>query len=239
MPILLSWLRSLKTRCHPLLAKRQGRTAPRSPKRAGRRLEIDYLEARVVPAAVVLSDTFNRANATQYFLGEADLGLGGTGAHFYVPIFAAGANIASNTLQNSGLDYGGVQFTTTANTMGTRGTSVGQDLDISVNLLVPTDAAHDVSEAGVYFRSRAAYTNDGIIGGQAFDPSGGYWVRLLSNGKIEVVDLRTNVVTATTSTPTSFNNTIFHQLQIAVQGSGLQVSLDGVLTSFSQNGGAP
>ncbi len=183
----------------------------------------------------LFSDSFDRADATQDNLGQADNTLGGTGTYYYVPVFA-GAVISSDTLRPSSVDYGGVEFSTSSNTGATRGTSVGQDLDITVNLLVPTDSADDTTDAGIFFRSRAAFTNDGIVGGEPFDPSGGYWVRLTNTGVIQVVDLRNNTVTATTAQPQSFDSTKFHTLEVAFQGNGLQVALDGFLQIFGADG---
>jgi hypothetical protein len=185
---------------------------------------------------VITSDSFNRADASEYSLGPTDLSAGGTTTYYYIPVFAAGASISGGVLRNNGLDYGGVQLTTSSSTGGTRGSSVGQDLDMSVDLLVPTDGSGNVSDAGLYFRNRAAFDNDGLLGGASFDPSGGYWVRLLSTGKIEVVDMRNGSVVASTSAPASFDTTVFHHLAIAFKGSSLQVTLDGVLQSFHQGG---
>jgi len=184
---------------------------------------------------VLFSDSFNRPNATEDNLGQADNFMGGTGTYYYVPIFS-GADIASDTLEDNGVGYGGVEFTTSSDTGATRGTDVGQDLDITVSLLVPAGSAGSSSSAGVFFRSRAAFTGDGILGGQPFDPSGGYWVRLLSTGSIQVVDDRTNTVTAFTGQPVSFNTTEFHTLEVAFQGNDLQVALDGVLQGFNVGG---
>ncbi len=184
---------------------------------------------------VLFSDSFARPNATEDNLGQADLSQGGTGTYYYVPIFA-GAVIDSHTLQSNGAYDGGVEFTTSSDTGATRGTSVGQDLDIAVSLMVPQGSGASSSYAGIFFRSRAAYTGDGIVGGEPFDPSGGYWVRLSSTGVIQVVDLRTNAVTAFTAQPASFNATVFHTLEVAFQGNDLQVALDGVLQDFNAGG---
>ena len=186
-------------------------------------------------STVLFSDSFDRPSATEDNLGQADNSLGGTGTYYYVPIFN-GAVIESNTLESNSTGTGGVEFTTSSDTSATRGTSVGQDLDITVSLLVPAGSGGSSSYAGIFFRSRAAFTNDGIVGGEPFDPSGGYWVRLASTGVIQVVDLRNNMVTAYTARPASFNATGFHTLEVAFQGNGLQVALDGVLQNFNEGG---
>ena len=184
---------------------------------------------------ILFSDSFDRPNATQDNLGQADNSGGGTGTYYYMHI-CTGAVISSGTLRRSSVNNGGVEFSTSSNTGATRGTTIGQDLDISVSLLVPTDSAGDTTDAGIFFRSRAAFTNDGMVGGAAFDPSGGYWVRLTNTGVIQVVDLRTNTVTATTTQPESFDSTKFHTLEVAFHGNGLQVALDGFLQIFGADG---
>ncbi len=58
---------------------------------------------------VLFSDSFNRPDATEDNLGQADNSLGGTGTYYYVPIFA-GAVIRSGTLQSNSVYDGGVEF---------------------------------------------------------------------------------------------------------------------------------
>jgi uncharacterized protein (TIGR03437 family) len=181
----------------------------------------------------LFSDSFNRADAGSCALGQADLALGGSGAHYYLPIFAGGANLAANALQNNGLDYGGVQFTAQAATCaGARGESIGQDLNIKVDLLVPTDAAGRITQAGPYLRSRAAAPNDGLIGGA----SAGYWIQLHSTGEVKVKRLNPQAIVAFSGKPATFNPAVLHTLEIAAQGTNLQVALDGQLLTFNQNG---
>ena len=184
---------------------------------------------------VLFSDSFDRPYATEDNLGQADDALGGTGTIYYVPIFA-GAVIASGALQSNSANAGGVEFSTSSNTGATRGTSVGQDLDIAVDLLVPTDSVGNNTDAGIFFRSRAAFTNDGLLGGTPRDPGGGYWVRLASTGVIQVVDMRNNTVTAFTAQPQSFDATESHTLEVAFHGNDLQVALDDVLQTFNAGG---
>ncbi|MBV8820995.1 MAG: choice-of-anchor D domain-containing protein [Acidobacteriaceae bacterium] len=189
------------------------------------------------PANVILSDSFNRANAGACSLGQADLALGGSGTHYYLPIYSGtsgpvGASIVSGTLQNTGLDFGGVQLTASAaacSNLSIRGETLPQDLDISVDLLVPMTGSN-VTQAGPYFRSRAAAAGDGIIGGS----SAGYWVQLISTGEVRIVGLNPFATIASTGVPASFDSTVKHALKTAVQGSTLQVSLDGKLLSFEQ-----
>jgi len=184
------------------------------------------------PAATVLfSDSFKRAGATSCSLGQADLALGGTGAYYYLPVFS-GANIVSGVLQNNGEGDGGVQFTDspTACNDGARGMNVGQDFNIRVDLLVPSDAAGDSSEAGPYLRSRAAAANDGILGGD----NSGYWIQLVSTGEVKVKDTSSGAIVASSGKPAAFDNTVFHTLEAAAQGHQIQVALDGQLLTFTQ-----
>jgi large repetitive protein len=191
-------------------------------------------------ATVIVSDSFNRPNADRCFLGQADLAFGGSGAHFYLPIFGGtnpiGANIVGNVLENNGLDYGGVQFTADPNacTDGSRGENLGQDLTIQVDLMVPlsTSGSASITEAGPYFRGRAAASGDGIIGGQ----NSGYWVQLFSSGGVAVLNLSSGAFVAGTNSQPAFDPFIFHRLVVTASGSNLQVFLDGVLQTFMQNG---
>jgi hypothetical protein len=187
---------------------------------------------------VLLSDSFRRADTGACSLGQADLALGGSGSHFYLPIFPGtngpvGANIVSGALQNNGLDFGGVQLAASAGACnaGIRGETLAQDMDIRVDLLVPGSPGK-ITNGGPYFRSRAAAAGDGIIGGT----SAGYWVRLVSTGEVRVTGLNPFALIATTGAPASFNAGVVHTLEAAARGSILQVTLDGVLQTFTQNG---
>ncbi len=167
----------------------------------------------VVP--VLVSDSFRRADADRCALGPSDLSMGGGASHYYLPIFAGGANIVSNALQNNGLDYGGVQFTAApgaCSNTSIRGENIGQDINIRMDVLVPSDAEGHITQAGPYFRSRAAASGDGIIGGE----SAGFWVQLHSTGQVKVKQLNPQVYIALTSLPASFDNTRFHSLEVAV-----------------------
>jgi hypothetical protein len=185
---------------------------------------------------VLFSDSFDRADAEGAELGQADLSLGGSGRHSYLPIWPSsvagrpiGARIVNNALENNGGDFGGVQFAAAA---APRGENLGQDLNINVDLLVPTDAAGHVTQAGPYFRSRAADRGNGLIGGQ----SAGYWVQLHSTGEVKVKRLNPVATVAVSEKPAQFDAGIFHALAVAVQGDRLQVTLDGRLVTFRQNG---
>jgi hypothetical protein len=186
---------------------------------------------------VVLSDSFARPDGRDCGLGLADQAFGGRGSYGYLPIFANGAALQDGTLLNDRLDYGGVQVTS-ATGCGGRGSFIGQDGSLRVDLLVPTDAAGHLTQAGPFFRSRAVAPFDGIIGGQPFDPSGGYWVQLHSTGEVTVKNLRSNAIEAATGVPVTFDPAVFHTLEITYEGTTLWVRLDQQPLSFAQDGRA-
>lgn len=181
------------------------------------------------------SDSFDRANATDCDIGQADNALGGTETRYYMPIYPAGAKIDSNALANSGLDYGGAEFTDIGCNSGM---DIGADLNMRVELTVPTDGSNNVTQAGPFFRSRSAHKKDGIIGGTAADPSGGYWIQLHSTGEIKVKNLRDNSIVATSPVIPSFDISVAHTLEMAAMGTELQIILDAHAVSFCQEGAA-
>ena len=186
---------------------------------------------------VLFSDDFQRANSAACSLGQADLALGGSGTYYYLPIFGVsspiGANLVSGALQQNGVNPGGVQLTNApgACTSGIHGVTFPQNLNIRVDLLVPTTGTY-VTDAGPYFGSRAAAAGDGIFGGT----SAGYWVELVSTGEVRVKGLNPFGLIATTGAPATFNAAIVHTLQMTAQGSSLQVALDGKLLTFGASG---
>jgi uncharacterized protein (TIGR03437 family) len=184
-----------------------------------------------VRGTVLVSDSFNRADAAACSLGRADLASGGSGSHYYLPIYTTattGVGIVSKALQNLGLDYAGVQLTATSGCGGARGETIAQDLDIAVDLLVPASSA-GVVQAGPYFRARSAAPGDGIVG------AAGYWVALTSTGEVAIRGLSPNAVIATTGSPASFDATRFHTLEMVAQGASLTVYLDNNRLTFTQN----
>ncbi|MGB8647113.1 MAG: hypothetical protein WCF84_17885 [Anaerolineae bacterium] len=194
---------------------------------------------------IIASDDLKRAEAGKCQLGKLDNALGGNRTLYYLPLFPTGGTDASNpigaslvsgALQNNGLDYGGVQFALTppcgAPIGAVRGADLGQDLNIRVDLVAPSDAAGHTAQAGPYIRSRAAAMGDEIIGGA----SAGYWVRLESTGAVTIKRLDSNAVIAFSGNPVSFDPAIIHTLEIAAGGSQLQVALDGRLQTFNQSG---
>jgi hypothetical protein len=196
------------------------------------------------PVRIVLSDSFDRANANHCALGVADLALGGSGTHYYLPIFSGkaggkanpiGADIVAKGLYNNGLDFGGVQISATPNAcsnLSARGEDVGQDINIRVNVLSPTDHLGNITQSGPYFRSRAASSGDDIIDGN----SGGFWVALYGTGEVKVISLNPLKVVAFSGKPAYFDNRITHTIEVAVQGNNVQVALDSHLLTFNQEG---
>ena len=183
------------------------------------------------PVNVLISDSFNRANTDKCALGKADLALGGTGSHYYVPVFPTGAVIVSGALQNNSQAYGGVQLTNSSTPCSAWGETVGQDLNIKLDLLLPTDAAGHISQGGPYLRARSAFTADGILGGD----SAGYWIQLQSTGEVKIKNLNSASVIATSARPASFDSKVFHTLEVSVKENSLQASVDGVLATFGQS----
>jgi TIR domain len=188
------------------------------------------------PADILFSDSFRRADAGQWDIGQGDMAFGGRARFFYLPIFGGtrpvGAVIRANALENGGLDFGGIQF---AASLAERGANLGQDMNMRVDLFVPTDAARNITQAGPYFRSRAAAAGDGIFGGT----SSGYWVALYSTGevKVEVLNGRPgDPIVAASGTPSDFDPRRMHTIEVAVSGGNLEVALDGYLLGFDQNG---
>jgi DNA-binding winged helix-turn-helix (wHTH) protein len=164
-----------------------------------------------------------------------DLEIGGQ-PYYFLPIHQDGADVlGKGEIRNPARDFGGVQFSKA--TDGTcaletlRGTDVGQDLHISVDLFVPTDAAGHTTEAGPYFRSRRAAPGDGIIGGT----SAGYWVVLYSSGSVVLHRLNPSAVVAFATIP-DFDPAVFHHLEMAAVGEKIQVSVDGRIIQFEQEG---
>ncbi len=197
------------------------------------------------PGAILASDDFNAPNGTLCAWNTLNNALGGNLKLFYLPIFPTGgtdaskplgANIASGALENNGLDYGGFQFALSdacaAPRGSVRGADLGQDINFRADLFVPTNAAGLITQAGPYFRSRAAASGDGIIGGE----SAGYWVQLESTGEIKIKRLNPQAIIAFSGKPALFDANALHQIEIAASADKLQVALDGKLQTFNQDG---
>jgi DNA-binding winged helix-turn-helix (wHTH) protein len=183
----------------------------------------------------VFNTSLSRSQASGLYRcssGTADLEIAGR-PYYFLPIWG-GAEILEGEIRNPGNDVGGVQFAQgdgVCSLDSIRGSDAGQDLRIAVDLLVPTDSAGHVSEAGPYFRSRRAAPGDGLIGGT----SAGFWVVLFSNGAISVQRLNPSAVVAF-STIRGFDATIFHHLEMVAVGERLQVAVDGNPIRFDQGG---
>lgn len=178
--------------------------------------------------------------------GRNDIEVAGQGGYYFLSLFQGAADdrmvtaIAvegapgSSAIRHVGSDYGGVQFSRRANDCAVaslRGTDIGQDLYFSAELLVPSPEG-DETQAGPYFRSRAAAGGDGILGGT----SAGFWVRLHSSGVVTVRRLNPISNIAFTAAVPGFDSSKFHRLTVAVRGNSLQASLDAKTLVFDQAG---
>jgi hypothetical protein len=193
---------------------------------------LTVLDARPV---VRFSDSFQRADADRCALGPADLALGGSERYTYLPIFAAGAELVAGALQNAGQDFGGIQITASpgaCTSSAIRGADLGQDLTIGVDLLAPADTAGRITQAGPYFRSRAAAAGDGVLGGA----SAGYWAALDSTGAVSIVRLNPVATVAVSAPLPDFDPAAFHRLMVEARGLTLRVVLDGRRLTFDQDG---
>ena len=112
-----------------------------------------------------------------------------------------------------------------------RGEDIGQDANIRVDLLVPSDNDGNITQAGPYFRTRSAGPGSSIIGGM----SAGYWVQLHSTGQIKIKLLNPEDTVAATRVPASFDNTVMHTLEVSMRRARVWVALDGVLQVFDQD----
>jgi len=173
---------------------------------------------------------------------EADLTIPGRGTYYYLPIFISGVTVdltasdapGARLLRNPGADFSGVQFARSDGNCAVaslRGEDIGQDVDISVDVLTPTDSGRETL-AGPYFRSRRADPGDGILGGT----SAGYWVQLHSTGEVQVRCLNPSSVIAFSAPKGSFDSSAFHALRAVALGPELNVWLDGKQVGFDQGG---
>ena len=162
------------------------------------------------------------------------------GDYYYLPVMLSGftrearpAGSPSTPFRNDGDDFAGMQLAKSSGPCAmtsVEGADAGQNLRISMEVQVPTDALGRITQAGPYFRSRLAGPGDGLMGGS----SAGYWVQLHSNGMVKVRRLNPLSVVAFTAQPPSFDPKIFHSLKMEASGSSLRVWLDGKLLMFDQ-----
>jgi len=157
--------------------------------------------------------------------------------NYYLPVFPAGATVESDgTIRNPRLDYSGVQFAESGRggcgVNDLRGADLGQDLRIGLEVRVPGDAEGRTTQAGPYFRSRAAYPGDGLAGGT----SSGYWVRLSSTGEVTVWQLNPYHPVATSRAARNFDSEAFHGLTVEARGATLRVWMDGNAVAFDAAG---
>jgi hypothetical protein len=168
---------------------------------------------------------------------QADLVVAGRGALYAFPIFPEGAVKfdAQHSLRHPGPGLGGVQFARSDGACSVdslRGADLGDDLSLSVELLVPAPPGGGLLTAGPYLRSRAAAPGDGIIGGR----SAGYWVQLYSDGVVKVRCLNPHQIVAFTAPPREFDAGRFHALEVRAGGRLLEVKLDARTLQFDQGG---
>jgi len=188
-------------------------------------------------AHIQFSDSFDRTDAN-CSPAPADNALGGGGRHGYLPLFISrgrplGARLVSGALENPGMNYAGVQFSDDEQPcFGGTGEDIGEDANIRVDLLVPGDNAGNISQAGLYFRTKSVGPGSSILGGM----SAGYWVQLHSTGQIKLKLLNPEDTVAATRLPSVFDNTVMHTLEVSVRRNCLWVALDGVLQVFDQDG---
>jgi DNA-binding winged helix-turn-helix (wHTH) protein len=159
----------------------------------------------------------------------------GAKSYYYLPIFASGMEVAADgSVVNGGKDLGGVQLAERSDcgVARLRGADLGQDVRIGLDIELSRDAEGRTTEGGPYLRSRRAYPGDGIAGGA----SGGYWVKLGSDGQIRVWQLRPFHAIAASAAPPRFDAQRSHRLEVAAEGGSLQVWLDGRKTQFEQDG---
>ena len=216
-----------------------------------------------VSATVLFSDSFDRAAGSacgtavdpshpNMSLGLADNAFGGTQSQGYIGVKGIGScnvvgtTIDNGTVYNGGAAYGGGAFQVAAGaTCCAWSIAVGQDLNIQADVLLPLQSnpgatgtfTCDVNAtiATLYFRTRNAYTGDGVRGGS----SSGFRVELDSVGQLRVVSNNTGTLVAMSTRPSAFDPSIFHTLLVSVQGSPgtLRVTLDGHLQVFEGTGG--
>lgn len=177
-------------------------------------------------------------------IAAGDVATPGGGSYFFLPVMDANGSLAvtfapqaseSTSIVHTGINYAGVQLasrTAGCSTASLRGADVGQDLLISVELLVPKNREGFDAQAGPYFRSRRAGPGDGIIG----PVSAGYWVMFDSTGVVIVKCLNPARSVAFTQAVEGFDSGVFHRLDAAVKGETVEVALDGRRLTFDQGG---
>jgi len=172
--------------------------------------------------------------------GRADIEIGGQ-AYFFAPVFGGRVSLAppengevSTRVRMMERDFGGITFVRPESgcaMRSIRGADIGQSFRIEAELRFE-DAPGLVSEAGPYFRSRAASPGDGLIGGT----SAGFWVQLASTGQVRVVRLHPYATIAFSRTPSGFNPRRFHKLAADLQGGTLRVTVDEEEVEFDVGG---
>ncbi len=216
------------------------------------------LTAPTASASVLFSDSFNRTGGAvcgtavdpsnpNRSLGLSDNSYGGSPSRGYIGIKGVGscnvvgAAIDNGSVLNSSTAFGGGGFEVSVSaTCCAFSTNVGQDLNLAARVLLPKTVASgndgqwvcdtDATIASIYFRTRNAYTGDGVRGGSA----SGFRVELDSLGQLRVYANNTGTFVAASMAPSDFDADVFHDVRVSVQGSPgtLRVLLDSTLTVF-------
>lgn len=105
---------------------------------------------------------------------------------------------------------------------GIRGINLGEDLYVSVEVQVPTDASNHITQAGPFLRGRAASRGDGLGGGS----NTGFWTVLDSTGHVRIVDLSTGA-NITEFDVSNFDPTRFYKVEMTAQGNSLRAKVSG------------
>ncbi len=182
---------------------------------------------------VFVSDDFNRADADRCALGLTSGYAGGNNA-YYLPLWPGpgpdpanpvGADIVDQTLHHNGLGMGGVMLTNQAGACDNttvRGIDLGQNLYVAVDIKVPTDANNRITQAGPFFRGRAAARGDELIGGL----NTGYWAILDSTGYVHVIDLADGA-SILNFTLSKFDPNRFYQVEFVINSTLIKVKVHG------------
>jgi len=174
------------------------------------------------------------SEARMLALYRCSAGVKDTGNFYFFPIHEDRVTIADHTIVHDGKAFGGIQLGKSDGVCSIdsqRGADAGQDVRMSLDLLVPATEEGKSTQAGPYFRSRRAAPGDGLIGGT----SAGYWIQLWSTGEVRVRRLNPQAVVAFSSIP-NFDSTVFHHMEVEARGNAMKASIDGRPIVFTQEG---
>lgn len=181
--------------------------------------------------AVLLSDSFERADAATCAVGAADHAFGGSGTYRYSAI-AAGVRLHNGLLENAARDFGGVALSKEAAACPGSASTIGQDLNIRVRVMVPRSGDR-TTQAGPFFHAPTMTSGARLEGGG----QAGHWVQLDSSGGVIVQRLDTWQEVAISFPLPGFDASKPHTIEVAVRGATAEVAIDGRLRLFDQGGG--